>query len=151
MGSKNLKKEKVIILDANFVLLPGQFQIDYLDEIERKLGSSSKFIVYQQTLDELDAKRKRILNSTKFRGNLNVGKRYLNMNQGRNHIEFRDEIKTSQETTDDFIIRKCIELKEHNKKVYLATNDRELRKRAKIGGVYVIFLRQKSYLTIERY
>jgi uncharacterized protein len=149
--SIDLKKERLIILDANFIFLPAQFQIDYLYEIESQLGTSSRFIVYQQILDELEAKRKRIQNSTKFRKNLNLGKRYLDLNQEKYHIEFRDEVKASQETTDDFLIQKCIELKESDNKVYLATNDGELRKRAKKEGVYIIFLRQKSYLTIERY
>ena len=34
--------------------------------------------------------------------------------------------------------------------IYLATNDSDLRKKAKYIGISIIFLRQKKYLTIDR-
>lgn len=150
MGSINLKKELVIVLDANFIFLPAQFKIDYLNEIEENMGTSSKFIVYQQILDELEAKKQRIKDSRKFEMNLDLGLRYLEQNLSRYQIEFKNESKRDKETTDEFLLRKCVELKKSQKNVYLATNDGELRKKAKKEGINVIFLRQESYLSIER-
>jgi hypothetical protein len=150
MGSINLKKEPVIILDANFIFLPAQFQIDYLNEIEENVGTSFKFVVYQQILDELEAKKQRMKDSRKFEMNLDLGLRYLDQNGSRYQIEFESEVKRDKETTDEFLLRKCVELKKSQKNVYLATNDGELRKKAKKEGINVIFLRQKSYLSIER-
>jgi rRNA-processing protein FCF1 len=150
MGSINLKKELVIVLDANFIFLPAQFKIDYLNEIEENMGTSSKFIVYQQILDELEAKKQRIKDSRKFEMNLDLGLRYLEQNLSRYQIEFKNEVKRDKETTDEFLLRKCVELKKSQKNVYLATNDGELRKKAKKEGINVIFLRQESYLSIER-
>jgi len=150
MVSIDLKKEHMIILDANFIFLPAQFQIDYLNEIEMNIGPSSKFIVYQQIFDELEAKKHRLKDSRKFEMNLDLGVRYLEQNVPRYQIEFKNEVKQDKETTDEFLVRKCVELKKSQNKVYLATNDGELRKKAKKEGINVIFLRQKSYLSIER-
>jgi len=64
-------------------------------------------------------------------------------------IEIVNEVKNKEESTDDFLIRKCLELKEKDKKIFLATNDIELRKKARDSGVNLIFLRQKKYLDIN--
>lgn len=48
-----------------------------------------------------------------------------------------------EKSVDDAIVRKA------NKKVYIATQDRELRKRAKKNGAHIISLKQKKYLSME--
>ncbi|TXT53606.1 MAG: hypothetical protein BAJALOKI2v1_900010 [Promethearchaeota archaeon] len=146
----NSKKHKIIVLDSNFLFLPSQFQTDYLEIIEMKLGTSISYIIYQQILDELNAKKRRRKNSSKFRRDLNLGLQYLEKSRLHHNIDFIGETKNKMETTDEFLIRKCVNLKRTNKSIYLATNDQELRKKAKKRGVNIIYLRQKSYLVIER-
>ena len=141
--------ENLIVVDANFVLLPFQFRIDYLYEITASLEGNTIFIVYKQIFDELEAKKFREPNATKFHMNLKSGLSYLEKNNGKFNILYRQNIKSKEETTDNFLLKSCQELKEKNKKVYLASNDTELRRKARKIGINTIFLRQKKYLSFD--
>lgn len=141
--------ENLIVVDANFVLLPFQFKIDYLYEITASLEGKTIFIVYKQIRDELEAKKLREPNATKFHMNLKSGLLYLEKNNDKFNILHRQSIKSKEETTDDFLLKTCQELKGKNKKVYLASNDAELRRKARKTGISTIFLRQKKYLSFD--
>ncbi len=141
--------ENLIVVDANFVLLPFQFKIDYLDEITTSLEGKTIFIVYKQILDELEAKKLREPNATKFHMNLKSGLLYLEKNNDKFIILYRQSVKSKEETTDGFLLKSCQELKGKNKKVYLASNDAELRRKARKTGISTIFLRQKKYLSFD--
>jgi rRNA-processing protein FCF1 len=141
--------ENLIVVDANFVLLPFQFKIDYLHEITASLEGKTIFLVYKQILDELEAKKLREPNATKFHMNLKSGLLYLEKNNDKFKILYRQSIKSEEETTDNFLLKTCQELKEKNKKVYLASNDAELRRKARKIGINTIFLRQKKYLSFD--
>jgi len=141
--------ENLIVVDANFVLLPFQFKIDYLYEITASLEGKTIFIVYKQILDELEAKKLREPNATKFLMNLKSGLLYLEKNNDKFNIVYRQSIKSKEETTDSFLLKTCQELKEKNKKLYLASNDAELRRKARKIGINTIFLRQKKYLSFD--
>jgi rRNA-processing protein FCF1 len=75
---------------------------------------------------------------------------YLDKNEKVYPIYFVDEVKTESETTDEFLLRRCNEFKKEYKKIFLATNDSELRTKAKNSKINVIFLRQKRFLFIDR-
>ena len=141
--------ENLIVVDANFVLLPFQFKIDYLYEITASLEGKTIFIVYKQIRDELEAKKLREPNATKFHMNLKSGLLYLEKNNDKFNILYRQNIKSKEETTDSFLLKICQELKEKNKKLYLASNDTELRRKARKIGINTIFLRQKKYLSFD--
>lgn len=141
--------ENVVIVDANFILLPFQFKIDYLNEIVKKLEGYTKFIFYQQIIDELKAKEKRNLKASKFMMQFKAGLLYLERFKERYELVFDKSIKNNSETTDDFLLKKCVNLKQESKRIYLATNDSELRKKAKSSGINVVYLRQKKFLSIE--
>ena len=141
--------ENLIVVDANFVLLPFQFKIDYLHEITASLEGKTIFLVYKQILDELEAKKLREPNATKFQMNLKSGLLYLEKNNDKYNILYTQSIKSKEETTDNFLLKTCQELKEKNKKVYLASNDAELRRKARKIGIITIFLRQKKYLSFD--
>jgi len=114
------------------------------------LEGELRFIIFKQVLDELEAKRKREARATKFRRLLDSGLLYIENNKLHNNIEFLDEIKRENELTDDFLLRKSLELKKEGNFIFLATNDSELRKKAKKLKIGTIFLRQKKFLAIER-
>jgi len=141
--------ENLIVVDANFVLLPFQFKIDYLSEITTNLEGKTIFIIFKQVLDELEAKKLREPNATKFHMNLKSGLLYLENNNDKFNIIYKQNIKSKEETTDNFLLKTCQELKEKNKKVYLASNDAELRRKARKIGFNTIFLRQKKYLSFD--
>jgi rRNA-processing protein FCF1 len=140
----------LIVIDSNFILLPFQFKIDYLNEIRDNLEGKSKFLIFQQVLDELEAKKRREPNATKFQRQLNSGLMYLEKNKYNFNIEYVEEVKEVTETTDDFLLRKSLQLKDEDSNIFLATNDSELRRRARISGLSLVFLRQNKYLSIER-
>ena len=88
--------------------------------------------------------------ATKFQRHLKSGLLYLEQRKENFNLIFEDVEKNREETTDDFLLRKAIELKNEKMIIYLASNDQHLRKRAKEATIGVIFLRQKKYLSIER-
>jgi len=146
-----LKSNKnLVVIDSNFILLPFQFKIDYFDEIRLKIEGNLRFIIYQQILNELESKRKRDPRATNFKRFLESGLLYLEKNKQKYNIGILEYIKKENETTDDFILRMLKNLKLENQNIYLATNDSELRKKAKIIKINTIFLRQKKYLSIDR-
>ena len=67
----------LIVIDSNFILLPFQFKIDYLNEIRVNLEGKLKFIIFRQILKELDAKIKREPKATKFQRQFKSGLLYL--------------------------------------------------------------------------
>lgn len=140
----------LIIIDANFILLPFQFKIDYFTEIRNNLDGKIRFIVFQQILNELEAKKKREPKAIKFARVLNSGLVFLERNKKIHEVDFLKDVKNIDETTDEFLLRKLIKLKNENNNVFLATNDSDLRKKAKNLGLSVIFLRQRKYLCFER-
>ena len=140
----------LIIIDSNFILLPFQFKIDYLNEIRNNLEGDLKFIIFQQVLHELEAKRKREPKATQFIRLLDSGLSYVEKNKTEYDIATLKDIKKSTETTDEFLIQKSLELKEEGYNIFLATNDSELRRKARLSSINTIFLRQKKYLSIER-
>jgi len=144
-------KHNLIILDSNFILLPFQFKVDYLNEIRLNLEGEVEFIIFKQILNELEAKQVRLPNATKFQREFKSGLSYLEKNRNKYDITFLDETKKAIETTDDFLLRKAIELKIENQLIFLATNDSILRKKAGEFGLNSIFLRQKKYLSFERH
>jgi len=141
--------ENLIIIDANFILLPFQFKIDYLYDIDSNLEGRTVFILFKQILDELEAKRLREPNATKFIMNLKSGLSYLKDNDAKYNIVYNHLIKLNGETTDDFLIRKCKDLKGKEKRVFLASNDADLRRNARKIDVSTIFLRQKKFLAFD--
>ncbi len=142
--------EIVVVIDANFILLPLQFKIHYLEEIEQKLQRKVKFIIFKQILDELEAKAKREKKTAKFLRLFNSGLSYLDKYKEMFSILNDPSIKVHTETSDSFLLRKCLELKNQDFLVYLATNDKELKKRAKQLKINLIFVRQKKIISVER-
>lgn len=140
----------LVIIDANFILVPIQFKVDYLDEINFRLEGNTEFLVYKQVIDELEAKAQRFerrQKSARFEAQLKAGKVYLEQNKEKYHIRCSDEIKNREETTDEFLLRKIITLKETYPHMYLATNDKYLKKRAK-QHASLILIRQGKKLII---
>ncbi len=141
--------ENYIVIDANFILLPFQFKIDYLTEIAANLEGKTIFVIYKQILNELEAKKLREPNATKFHMDLKSGLLYLEKNNDKFNILYEQTIKLKEDTTDSFLLKICQGLKEKSRKVYLASNDADLRREARKIGISTIFLRQKKYLSFD--
>jgi rRNA-processing protein FCF1 len=148
--SLHKKKEyNVVVIDTNFILLPYQFKIDYLSDIYLHLEGKTRFYVFKQSLDEIEAKIRREPKTRKLKRQYKGGMAYLDKNEKIYPIYFINEVKDESETTDDFLLKWCIRFKKEYKKVFLATNDSELRKKARNSNVKLIYLRQEKYLVFE--
>jgi rRNA-processing protein FCF1 len=131
------KEEKLkVVLDANFLFVPSQFQVDIFEELANLLNQSFELILLSTTLMELQGLAES--DSPKER------------KQAQLALKLADKCRVVPvekglgETYDDVIVRVAAEWKSP-----VATNDRELRRRMRTLGLPVIFLREKRRLMLE--
>ena len=124
---------KEVVIDTNFFMVPFQFNVDIITELEKSLPS------YKLTTPSF------VINELKGLKNNNKGKIRLNANlalklANSSKVEIKDISLLENETVDDALLRVS---------EVLATNDIELKKRAKDKGITVAYLRQKKYIAVE--
>ena len=124
---------KEVVIDTNFFMVPFQFNVDIITELENLLPS------YKLTTPSF------VINELKGLKNNNKGKTRLNANlalklANSSKVEIKDISLLENETVDDALLRVS---------EVLATNDIELKNRAKDKGITVAYLRQKKYIAVE--
>ena len=124
---------KEVVIDTNFFMVPFQFNVDVITELENKLPS------YKLTTPSF------VINELKGLKNNNKGKVRLNANlalklANSSKVEIKDISLLENETVDDALLRVS---------EVLATNDIELKNRAKDNGITIVYLRQKKYIVVE--
>ena len=124
---------KEVVIDTNFFMVPFQFNVDIITELEKILPS------YKLTTPSF------VINELKGLKNNNKGKIRLNANLAlklakSSKVEIKDISLLENETVDDALLRVS---------EVLATNDIELKNRAKDKGITVAYLRQKKYIAVE--
>ena len=124
---------KEVVIDTNFFMVPFQFNVDVIDELEKVLPSY-KLTTTQFVVNELKGLKKN--NKGKTRMNASLALKIATSDK----IEIKNIPLLKDEAVDDALLRIS--------KV-LATNDIELKKRAKNKGITVAYLRQKKYIAIE--
>ncbi|MBN2141833.1 DUF188 domain-containing protein [Candidatus Woesearchaeota archaeon] len=124
-----------VIIDTNFLLIPGQFKVDIFSEIDRILDVPYELCVVEKTMDELQRLIMSLPPKDKFAAKL--GKVLAE----QKHLK-RVGISKGRESADDDIVSFS------DKNTYVATQDAILRKRVREKGAKVIGLRQKKYLTV---
>lgn len=126
-------ESKEVVIDTNFFMVPFQFNVDIIDELEKALPS------YMLTtpifvINELKGLKRN--NKGKIRLNADLALKLANSS----NIEIKDISLENNETVDDALLRVS---------EVLATNDIELKKRARKKGITVAYLRQKKYIAID--
>lgn len=126
-------ESKEVVIDTNFFMVPFQFNVDIIDELEKVLPS------YNLTtpifvINELKGLKRN--NKGKIRLNADLALKLANSS----NIEIKDISLENNETVDDALLRVS---------EVLATNDIELKKRARKKGITVAYLRQKKYIAID--
>ncbi len=132
------KKAKVII-DTNFLLMPGQFNVDIFSEIDRVMDKSYEICIIDSTMEELN--KLIVLGKKKDREAAKLG--YVLVESLKKQKSLKTIAGSSNKNVDDIIVAKA------NKNVYVATNDKELKQRVKEKEGKIITLRQKKYLVRE--
>jgi uncharacterized protein len=127
-------KTKVII-DTNFLLIPGQFKVDIFSEIERILNEPFEMCIIDKSVAELNKLAAAGKEIDKFAAKLALV------------LAIQKNLKTlhsfgSKESVDDIIVSKA------DRNTIVATQDRALRERAKEKKARIIGLRQQKYLMI---
>ncbi len=126
-------ESREIVIDTNFFMVPFQFNVDVIDELNNKLPSY-KLVTPKFVIKELEGLKHN--NKGKTRLNASLALKLANSS----NIEIKDISLEKGETVDDALLR----ISE-----VLATNDIDLKNRAKEKGITVVYLRQKKYITVD--
>ena len=126
-------ESKEVVIDTNFFMVPFQFNVDIIEEIEKALPSY-KLTTPIFVINELKGLKRN--NKGKIRLNADLALKLANSS----NIEIKDISLENNETVDDALLRVS---------EVLATNDIELKKRARKKGITVAYLRQKKYIAID--
>ena len=124
---------KEVVIDTNFFMVPFQFNVDIITELENLLPSY-KLTTPSFVINELKGLKNN--NKGKIRQYANLALKLANSSK----VEIKDISLLENETVDDALLRVS---------EVLATNDMELKKRAKAKGITVVYLRQKNYITVD--
>ena len=112
---------KEVVIDTNFFMVPFQFNVDIITELE-KILPSYKLTTPSFVINELKGLKRN--NKGKIRLNANLALKLANSSK----IEIKDISLLENETVDDALLRVS---------EVLATNDIELKNRAKDKGITV--------------
>ena len=129
------KKKTSIILDTNFLFMPGELGIDIFTEIERLVNEPHELCVMDSTIHELE----NILRETARQ------KQGLNAKLALILIKQKN-LKTIRGSSTKYADDSIIEYTAQNPKTIVATQDGELKKKIKKIPARIITLRQKKYL-----
>ena len=124
---------KEVVIDTNFFMVPFQFNVDIITELEKVLPSY-KLTTPSFVINELKGLKRN--NKGKIRLNANLALKLANSSK----VEIKDISLLENETVDDALLRVS---------EVLATNDIELKNRAKDKGITIVYLRQKKYIAVE--
>lgn len=124
-----------VILDTNFLLIPGQFKVDIFEEIDRICNFKYELYIIDKTFDELDSIIRRQKGKDKLAAKLAIS---LIKHKDLNIIH----TNSNKEIVDDLIVKEA-----EKEKLIVATNDKELKQKLneKAG---IIILKSKKYLSL---
>jgi rRNA-processing protein FCF1 len=120
----NKKSLTPVILDTNALLMQFEFKINLKDELTKLLGVY-EIQIPSSVLNELENLKDKY-SSSAFK------------------FALKYKIIMTEKKGDESILTIAKELN-----AVVVTNDRILRKRLKLNGIRVIYLRQKSYLALD--
>ena len=124
---------KEVVIDTNFFMVPFQFNVDIITELENLLPSY-KLTTPSFVINELKGLKRN--NKGKVRLNANLALKLANSSK----VEIKDIPLLENEAVDDGLLRVS---------EVLATNDIILKNRAKMNGITIVYLRQKKYIAVE--
>ncbi|MDF1539542.1 MAG: nucleotide-binding protein [Candidatus Thorarchaeota archaeon] len=130
----------IVVVDTNFIAVPAQFGVDIFSEAERVLERKLEFVMLSSALDELEMKIQMADNKTEVR-HFRIAKELAKRCRV---IETREE--AIRQPVDDQILDYA-----QSVKGVIATNDKELKNRARSNGIPVLILRGMKYLALDGY
>ncbi len=134
----------IVIVDANFLFLPGRFHIDFIEECKRIVPGTAEIVILQRVLAELERKNRYKPNRT-FERELRVIKEYLDLHA----VELQPDDLPNDLDVDTALLEYGTKIQSEEQTPVIATNDHELRQRARDAGIPQITLRNQSYLVFQ--
>jgi len=132
-----MKKTWLVLVDTNFLLVPGQFGVDIIGELNRILDVKFEVVVPNVVLDELNVIEHKAR-----------GKDLMAIRMAKKLVERFKVVeigKFGEKPTDTQIYEFAV----RNSNVVVCTNDKLLKKKLRERGIPVVYLRQKKILELE--
>ncbi|KXB01546.1 hypothetical protein AKJ43_03295 [candidate division MSBL1 archaeon SCGC-AAA261D19] len=121
-----------VILDTNFLLIPGSHGVDIFDDLDRVLNQDYKIIIPSAVIRELKYLMSEGTSSERSAARLAL------------EMASEGEIAEVGGPADDEILKLA-----KKGRSAVGTNDADLRKRLRAEGIPTIYLRQKSHLAVN--
>ncbi|KUH32523.1 nucleotide-binding protein [Thermococcus celericrescens] len=131
------RREWLVIPDTNFLLVPGQFGVDIIGELNRVLDVRFRIAVPNVVLQELEVieRKSRGKDLMAIRMAKKLAERFEVVEMGR----------FGERPIDDQIFDFAVK----NERVIVCTNDKGLKRRLREMGIPVVYLRSKKILELE--
>jgi len=135
-----------IFLDANFILTPSTLNVDIYEQLKINFPNSFELVVLSAIFTELEEKIKRYPRKTKLKQEYQLCRAIL---EQQKYTLIQCERQHPGKLVDDLLLEYAINSFKQGKNVYIATNDKELRRKCRYNKIKVIFVRQNKFLEIE--
>lgn len=137
------KAKTVVVLDTNFLLVPGQFGVDTFAELDRICDFNYEICVLPATVAELN---KFVNDKNCSAKDRRAARLALQLIKAKGVLTVKPERKVFKSA--DKAILDFATAGKNLAKVVVATQDKALRDKLKAKGVSVVVLRQKQYLML---
>ena len=135
-----------IFLDANFILTPATLNLDIYKQLDVNFPKSFKLVVLSAIFTELEDKIKRYPRKTKLKQEYQLCRAIL---EQQKYTLIQCERQHPGKLVDDLLLDYVSNSVKQGQDAYIATNDKELRRKCRNHNIKVIFVRQKKFLEIE--
>ena len=144
--SLTTKSQILIFLDANFILTPSTLNVDIYKELKINFPNTYELVVLSAIFTELEEKIKKYPRKTKLKQEYQLCRAIL---EQQSYTLIQCERQYPGKLVDDLLLDFALNSSKEGNKVYIATNDKELRKKCRDNKMKVIFVRQNKFLEIE--
>ena len=144
--SLSAKSQILIFLDANFILTPSTLNVDIYKSLKINFPNTYELVVLSATFTELEEKIKKNPRKTKLKQEYQLCRAIL---EQQSYTLIQCERQHPGKLVDDLLLDFALNSSKEGNNVYIATNDKELRKKCRDNKMKVIFVRQNKFLEIE--
>jgi len=144
--SLSAKSQILIFLDANFILTPATLNVDIYKELKINFPNTYELVVLSAIFTELEDKIKKYPRKTKLKQEYQLCRAIL---EQQSYTLIQCERPHPGKLVDDLLLEFALNSFKEGNNVYIATNDKELRKKCRDSKMKVIFVRQNKFLEIE--
>ncbi len=126
---------KRIILDTNFLIIPGELNVDIFTEIQRIANFPYRIYTFDRVINELNKLAREGSGKLKQAAKLGlqlIAAKQVEVIKSKNNLNADELILQSTNPETDIV----------------ATQDRELKRKLKERGVHLLVLRKKKYLNL---